>query len=58
MKNPKLPVVLIRDGSLLDEASLAAVGQQAAEAGAQVWVERVGRGDECAVVIEDGEIVA
>ena len=56
--NPKLPVVLIRDGSLLDEASLAAVGQQAAEAGAQVWVERVGRGDECAVVIEDGEIVA
>jgi hypothetical protein len=55
--NPKLPVVLIRDGSLLDEASLAAVGQQAAAAGAQVWVERVGRGDECAVVIEDGEVM-
>jgi len=56
--NPELPVVLIRDGSLLDEDSLAAVAIQAAEHGAQIWVERVGKGHECSVVIEDGEVVA
>lgn len=56
--NPKLPVVLIRDGSLLDERSLAAVAEQAKAAGAQVWVERVGHGAECSVIIEDGEVAA
>ena len=55
--NPELPVVLIRDGSLLDEDSLAAVAKQAAERGAQVWIERVGDGKECSVIIEDGEVV-
>lgn len=54
--NPKLPVVLIRDGSLLDEQSLAAVAEQSKAAGAQVWVERVGKGAECSVIIEDGEV--
>ncbi len=54
--NPKLPVVLIRDGSLLDDQSLAAVAAQAAAANAQVWIERVGKGAECSVIIEDGEI--
>ena len=54
--NPELPVVLIRDGSLLDEDSLAAVAKQAAERGAQVWIERVGNGKECSVIIEDGEV--
>jgi hypothetical protein len=55
--NPKLPVVLIRDGSLLDDTSLAAVAEQAKAAGAQVWIERVGKGAECSVVIEDGEVI-
>lgn len=55
--NPKLKVVLIRDGSLLDEDSLATIATMAAENDAQVWIERVGRGDECSVVIEDGQIV-
>lgn len=55
--NPKLRVLLIRDASLLDEESLAEVAKMAAEANAQVWVERVGKGEECAVIIEDGQVV-
>lgn len=55
--NPQLKVILIRDGSLLDDDSLALIAAMAAEADAQVWIERVGRGDECSVVIEDGQIV-
>lgn len=54
--NPKLKVVLIRDGSLLDEASLALAAQMAAEHDAQVWIERVGKGNECSVIIEDGQV--
>jgi hypothetical protein len=54
--NPQLKVVLIRDGSLLDQNSLAVIASMAAESGAQVWIERVGEGDECSVIIEDGQI--
>jgi DNA repair exonuclease SbcCD ATPase subunit len=54
--NPKLKVVLIRDGSLLDEDSLAMVSDIAAEAGAQVWIEMVSTGDEVTVIIEDGMV--
>lgn len=54
--NPKLPVLLVHDGSLLDEASLKLLGELAEEAGAQVWVERVSEGDECSLIIEDGEV--
>ncbi len=54
--NPKLPVLLVRDGSLLDEESLKLLGELAEEADAQVWVERVSEGDECSLIIEDGEV--
>jgi hypothetical protein len=54
--NPKLKVLLIRDGSLLDNDSLAAVAGMAAKADAQVWIERVGKDDQTSVVIEDGEV--
>lgn len=54
--NPKLRVLLIRDGSLLDEDSLGMVAAMAAEHDAQVWIERVGKGKECSVVIEDGAV--
>ena len=53
--NPKLKVILIRDGSLLDEDSLQVVRDMATDAGAQVWLERVGADDNVSVVIEDGE---
>jgi DNA repair exonuclease SbcCD ATPase subunit len=56
--NPKLRVMLIRDGSLLDSASLAMVAQMAEEADGQIWLERVSEGDEVSVVIEDGHVKA
>jgi len=54
--SPRLRVLLIRDGSLLDQDGLKLIAEMAEEAKAQVWIERVGDGDECAVVIEDGMV--
>lgn len=56
--NPTLRVLLIRDGSLLDHKSLAIVAEMAANADAQLWIERVGEGAECSVIIEDGHVKA
>lgn len=55
--NPKLRVMRIMDGSLLDEENLALVAEAAEASDMQVWVERVGRGDGMGVVIEDGEVI-
>lgn len=57
-QNPKLPIGIIRDGSLLDSESLELVAGIADQYGAQVWIERVGDGEECSIVIEDGAIAA
>lgn len=54
--NPPLKVLLVRDGSLLDEENLALLAKLAKDNDAQVWVERVGKGAECTVIIEDGEV--
>lgn len=54
--NPNLKVLLIRDGSLLDDVNLATIARMAADAEAQVWIERVGEGSEVSVVIEDGRV--
>lgn len=54
--NPKLKVMLIHDGSLLDESNLALLATMAAEAGAQIWLERVGVDKATSVVIEDGHV--
>jgi DNA repair exonuclease SbcCD ATPase subunit len=52
--NPKLRVMLIRDGSLLDEDSRAQVAAMAQEADTQLWIE-VARTDEpTGFIIEDG----
>jgi len=57
--NPTLRVVLIRDGSLLDSASMQLIAEEAAKNKAQVWVERVSEdGAGCTVVIEDGMVQA
>lgn len=55
-QNPKLRVLRITDGSLLDADNLRLVGEMAAEHDFQVWVERVGDGDGIGVVIEDGMV--
>jgi hypothetical protein len=54
--NPKLKVMLIRDGSLLDDNNLALLREMAEQSGHQIWIERVGN-DGASVVLEDGEIV-
>ncbi len=54
--NPKLRVLLIRDGSLLDKDAMEELHNFATENDAQVWIERVGNGDEVTVLIEDGEV--
>lgn len=56
--NPTVRVIRVTDGSLLDQNNLAVIEAMAAGKGYQVWVERVGDGDEGAVVIEAGEIRA
>lgn len=54
--NPKLRVMLIRDGSLLDEESLSMVEGMAAAADAQIWIEKVSVGADVSVIIEDGHV--
>jgi len=54
--NPKLKILLIRDGSLLDADSLRLVAEMAEAHDAQIWIERVGQGKECSVIIENGAV--
>ena len=55
--NPRLKVMLIRDGALLDENSRELVRQQAEASGTQFWMEVVGNSADVSVLIEDGAIV-
>lgn len=55
--NPELRIVLVRDGSLLDEQSMAAMAEMAVRYDASMFVERVGTGKEVSVVIMDGREV-
>jgi hypothetical protein len=54
--NPKLKILLIRDGSLLDEDNLKMVAEMAEKEGGQLWLERVSEGSEVSVIIEDGMV--
>jgi hypothetical protein len=56
--NPKLRVMRIKDGSLLDDNSMAAIEQMAEEHDYQVWVERVDTTGAVGVYLVDGEIAA
>lgn len=53
--NRKLKFAYIKDGSLLDDESLALIGRLTSECGGQLVLERVGHGAECNVVLVDGE---
>jgi DNA repair exonuclease SbcCD ATPase subunit len=54
--NPKLRVIRIRDGSLLDEDAMKLLGQMADEQDMQVWVERVDSSGSVGFVLEDGHL--
>ena len=56
--NPKLRVIRIADGSLLDSDNLALIEAAAKESDYQVWIEMVGDGNGRGIVIEDGEVKA
>lgn len=54
--NPKLRVIRITDGSLLDYDNLQTIKEMAKEKDFQIWLEAVQSTDELALVIEDGMI--
>jgi len=54
--NPKLRVIRILDGSLLDAENLALITDMAAAQDYQIWVERVADGSGVGIVIEDGSV--
>lgn len=54
--SPELKDIWIKDGSLLDEDSLADIEKFAAAGGFRVWIERVGDHDDGAIIMEDGSI--
>ena len=56
--NPKLKIVLIREGSLLDSDTRGVIYRMAADRGYHVIEERVDETGEVGVYIEDGEVVA
>lgn len=54
--NPKLKVLLVRQGNDLDDDNLKLMAELATTAGAQIWLERVDPSGQSCVVIEDGHI--
>ena len=56
--NAKLKVIRVRNGSLLDDASLEVLRTMAAEHDYQVWIERVDSSGTVGFVIEDGRLAA
>ena len=56
--NPKLRVIRIKDGSLLDDNGLEIIRQAATDKDFQVWVESVDTSGKVGVYMEDGEVVA
>lgn len=55
--NPKIRVIRITDGSLLDSENLALIDAMAADHDFQIWIERVDETGTVGVTIEDGEVV-
>lgn len=56
--NPKLRVIRIQDGSLLDSQSLAQIATMAADGDYQIWIEKVDETGKIGITIEDGAVIA
>ncbi len=54
--NPKLRIIRITDGSLLDSQNLALVAEMASAHDYQIWVERVDESGQVGIYIEDGAV--
>lgn len=55
--NPKIRVMVIRDGAYLDKGNLEVIKDMATENNMQIWIEVVGDRDECTVVMDEGELI-
>lgn len=56
--NPKLRVIRITDGSLLDAANMKVLEEMAEKNDFQIWIERVDDTGKVGIIIEDGHIVS
>jgi len=56
--NPKLKVIRITDGSLLDSSSMKIVEDMAKDRDFQVWIEQMDESGKVGIVISEGEVVA
>ena len=54
--NPKLRVIRVRDGSLLDERAMRLLAEMADAHDCQVWIERVDTSGSVGFVLEDGHL--
>jgi hypothetical protein len=54
--NPKLRVIRVRDGSLLDDEAMALLSGFASENDFQIWIERVDSSGRVGFVMEDGHL--
>lgn len=54
--NPKLKVVRVRDGSLLDDESMKLLAEMADEKDYQIWIERVDGSGKVGFVLENGHV--
>lgn len=54
--NPKLRVIRVRDGSLLDEEAMVLLAEYAEANDLQIWIERVDSSGAVGFVIEDGMV--
>lgn len=54
--NPKLRVIRIQDGSLLDDESMLAIAEAAKANDYQIWIERVDTTGKVGIIIEDGMV--
>lgn len=54
--NPKLRVLRIRDGSLLDDDAMVRLAEFAKERDFQIWVEKVSSAGDVGIVMEDGHV--
>lgn len=56
--NPKLRIIRIQDGSLLDDDGIAMIADMAREKDYQVWMERVDKSGKIGIYMEEGEVKA
>ena len=56
--NPKLRVLRIKEGSMLDQDGLALIAEMAATHDYQVWLEVVSSSGKVGITIDDGSVVA